>query len=313
MVLVTSGGYYNSSNSVRLSSVSVWRPGQPRCSLPSLPVPRSHHTMDSVGGVLTVCGGQDRDDSEETASACLQLEGGVWRKVCSTQQRRSYHCSWLSARGLVLLGGVLSPNTTEVVLPSSLGSRLPGPGFPLAHDSMESCAIAVGGGLVLTGGGYPDPASSHVTLYTEAGAVTELPTLGTGRREHACGSLVMAGEEVRPGLLCIYLYCRVQVYIVAGGYGGGQVLASTELYQGGEWREGNPLPSPRNGARAGVLEGKLFLTGGWGSGDSAMDEVLRFHPDTEAWVTEGKLDIRMNFHAVTAIPLRDIDTYCTEE
>ena len=125
--------------------------------------------------------------------------------------------------------------------------------------------------------------------------------------------VVMAGEVVRPGPLCIYLYCRVQVYIVAGGYGGGQVLASTELYQGGEWREGNPLPSPRNGARAGLLEGKLFLTGGWGSGDSAMDEVLRFHPDTEAWVTEGKLDIRMNFHAVTAIPLRDIDTYCTEE
>ena len=112
----------------------------------------------------------------------------------------------------------------------------------------------------------------------------------------------------------VITHCVLQVYIVTGGFdGGGQTLASTEIFQGGEWREGNPLPSPRYGARAGILGGRMFLTGGWGTGGLALDEVVSFHPDTETWVTEGKLDTVMFYHAVTDIPLQDIHTYCTGE
>ena len=110
----------------------------------------------------------------------------------------------------------------------------------------------------------------------------------------------------------VITHCVLQVYIVTGGYDGVQRLASTEIFQGGEWREGNPLPSPRLGARAGILGGRMFLTGGR-AGATVLDEVVSFHPDTETWVTEEKLDTRMGYHAVTAIPLQDIHTYCTGE
>ena len=102
---------------------------------------------------------------------------------------------------------------------------------------------------------------------------------------------------------------------MAGGRGAGnyglESLASTEILEGGVWREGQPLPSPRPGARAAVLQGKLLLTGG-GAGHNVMDEVLSFNPDTEAWDTEGRLDTGKAGHAVTVLPYRDIQQYCAK-
>ena len=98
---------------------------------------------------------------------------------------------------------------------------------------------------------------------------------------------------------------------MAGGRDGRHRLVSTEILEGGVWREGQPLPSPRPGARAAVLQGKLLLTGGW-TRHTVRDEVLSFNPDTEAWDTEGRLDTGKAGHAVTVLPYRDIQQYCAK-
>ena len=55
----------------------------------------------------------------------------------------------------------------------------------------DACGIEVNGKFVVTGGVQrPDSATSKVREYTEAGDVTNLRSLNTGRYAHACSKFV---------------------------------------------------------------------------------------------------------------------------
>ena len=110
------------------ASVEVFFPStNESCFLPSLPAPRNGHTVNGV----VVCGGEhpgiENKKNPETKT-CLTLESGQWVESGVLTEDRSFHTSWTSKAGLMLMGGELSPGTTEVFKG--------GPSFPLQYSSM---------------------------------------------------------------------------------------------------------------------------------------------------------------------------------
>ena len=92
-------------------SVEIFRTdGTPlsSCAIPDLPDSRRSHTQ--IGTMI--CGG----GNNETDTSCINLVSNVWEVVEFTlRYRRIWHVSWQSKMGLVLMGGLFSDATTELV------------------------------------------------------------------------------------------------------------------------------------------------------------------------------------------------------
>ena len=99
-----------------MTSVELWSPGT-SCSLPYLPRDMSYPTVDLLQGLPVAC----------YYDSCYQLTGAGWLHYQDTLHPRSYHTSAVLEEGLLLVGGMFSPSTTEV-LPVD-GGR-PGRGSP---------------------------------------------------------------------------------------------------------------------------------------------------------------------------------------
>ena len=110
------------------------------CSLPTLPDDRWYHTMDSK----YICGGRYNQTS------CIHLDAGniiiysvivliyiicsgKWTISHNLLQNRYYHCSWETEHGLLLMGGVYSPTTSEIV-PTDGGEG--GPSFAMKYRTL---------------------------------------------------------------------------------------------------------------------------------------------------------------------------------
>jgi hypothetical protein len=94
----------------------------------------------------------------------LELPGSGWEARARTLHNRSFHTSAVTAEGLLLLGGLDSPDTTKLLPADGGPSR---ESFTLQPGRQDHCSIQVSADtIVLTGG-----------LYTES-LVTELSGLG---------------------------------------------------------------------------------------------------------------------------------------
>jgi len=218
--------------------VEVWSPTV-NCSLPNFPDLGGYWqdlSLDLVGGQFVAC--RDFD--------CVALVGDAWEGIEGPELSRVYHTSAVTSRGLLLIGGYNSPGTTELL---QIGQT-----FPLTHNMDEHCSIQVSEStIVLTGGRITlNLVTEYSGLETGGWEVSskQLASLGTGRRQHACGSY--PGPEG-------------QMLIVTGGWDAFyQATASTEVFnysQGGEWRLVNPLPSGRYGLRGVSLANLFHVTG----------------------------------------------------
>ena len=116
-ILITGGGGANpimSSVEVLHANGSLW------CSMPDLPAHRLSHTQAG----LRLCGGTQHD--------CLTFTDGEWvtSHTMEADKYRIGHSSWDTPDGLVLLGGLNTPNTSEI-LSFSIGDSTEY--FPLKH------------------------------------------------------------------------------------------------------------------------------------------------------------------------------------
>ena len=105
--------------------------------------------------------------------------------------------------------------------------------------------------MVLAGGDYT---MSTVSVYTEAGYLTDLPSLITGRYHLGCSYYTNQDGT--------------NTYLVTGGYSiTRDLLASTELLvEGGQaWLQTAPLPSPRSNLAGANINGVIYMTGDGGS------------------------------------------------
>ena len=104
---------------------------------------------------------------------------------------------------------------------------------------------------------------SSVSRYNIKGHQEDLPSLKTPRLGHGCSSFMKNGE--RASLLqsaqLSSSHLNLQVLVVAGGMTAEGYTASTEIYEGGEWREVGNLPVPMSDLRGVTLDGTVIMTG----------------------------------------------------
>ena len=185
------------------SSVEVlYSGGAPWCRLPSLPDQRLQH---SQAGLVT-CGGYS------SATSCLTFSGAAgWAASHSLLEARRQHCSWASPGGVLLLGGLNTGLSSELLQDGGGGST---EAFPLKYETKlvisisqnlpssndcpllsSACSIELSDRVVVTGygGSY---SYDQATVYTEAGWLEDLPRLLTGRYYHACGHFVNEDHQL---------------------------------------------------------------------------------------------------------------------
>ena len=170
-------------------------PGELHCSLPSLTREIVSTTLDTWQDTLIACSG----------FSCDQLTLSGWQHWRKTLNYRYLHTSAVTSQGLLLVGGMGSPTTTELLPWEGGESR---EGFTLQEERAHHCSIQTspdtviltGGLLLLTGGEYPF--SSLVTEYSDLDILEEvtsreLPPLLHPRWHHACGCYTVGDSQVR--------------------------------------------------------------------------------------------------------------------
>ena len=120
-VIIITGGSGDAS-----TSVEVWKPDVSASpwSPPRWSPGRWGHTQTG----LTACGGCC---SDSVPRSCVTLSELGWIKTYDLIQPRTHHSAWDTGRGIILLGGYQSPNTTEL-LKEDGGSEET---FPLKYPS----------------------------------------------------------------------------------------------------------------------------------------------------------------------------------
>merc|ERR1711971_1542538 len=142
----------------------------------------------------------------------------------------------------------------------------------------SSCAISNRDTVIITGGrgvSYEDTMTT-VSVYSVKGWLQDLPSLNTGRSNHACSSY-WSGER--------------RVFIVTGGIFSSDKLDTTETLDTGSsnWvTSGAKLPRPMYGLRAANIDDRVLIFGGhekW----NECDDILEFKPDEDAIVSLGQM------------------------
>ena len=122
-VVMVSGGM---ENGVKLDSVELLNmDGTWNCPMPPMPEARSGHTQSG----RIACGGWD----PAARKSCVTFFNGGedWVKTHNLTQQRRYHSSWASPRGVMLMGGLSSVETTEILT----GDGVTTPGFSLDYKN----------------------------------------------------------------------------------------------------------------------------------------------------------------------------------
>jgi len=245
------------------------------------------NTATALGEELVVC----------YNVTCWQLtEDSGWDVLAVTKESRRYHSAASTSQGLLLLGGSDSPETTEILQDNQSLQ-----GFTLSPGRKNHCSIQVNPStIILTGGSQTTSTVTEISnLENDEVLSRDLPSLVTGRRNHACGAYTIAPAQ--------------QVLLVTGGEDGFfTYLDSTEILSypdGTHWRKAGALPSPSFGVRAAKVDGVLHLTGGWSdAGDSSL--VFSWDPVGEVWNEVGQLSSVRSEHAVAEVPLQTVASYC---
>jgi len=204
----------------------------------------------------------------------------------------------VTPRGVFLMGGAFSPNTTEMIDPDL---EVFVESFALVPGRISHCSIQVNFSSVVLTGGYTTP--TMVTQYSDLDiesmdvATRELPPLTIGRWHHACGS---------------YFIGHSQMLIVVGGVNAGEALASSELLDfvrsDATWSPATSLPSPMWGGRGASLGGRFLLVGGYAR--SYQDSILAWDPVSQMWEEAGNLIDGRYYHAVATISPHSFDDLC---
>ena len=94
------------------------------CSVGTLPVSRSLHTLESSG---LMCGGY----GAETSCLHWSPDTGIWEETLSLDVGRYLHVSWTPGTDTYLMGGYTSNRTTTLIKPDGTQE----PGFDLKYDT----------------------------------------------------------------------------------------------------------------------------------------------------------------------------------
>jgi N-acetylneuraminic acid mutarotase len=99
------------------------------------------------------------------------------------------------------------------------------------------------------------------------------------------------------------------IYAIGGGKGSDRLLGATSLDPGpvevydprtGKWQERKDMPEARRGHDAGVVDGKIYITGGMRDG-VFPPEALEYNPETDQWQKRANIPTPRALHTVSVI------------
>jgi len=290
--LILTGGWlglrYVYSQEVRSNVETFAESGNPNCSIPDLPTRRLLHTTSVFkNGTLVVCGGM------YTENTCISWNraspDNVWEFAATLSIPRTRAVTFMDPvnNNILLMGGD-DADAMKTGVAIRVGYSYPVQRqFDLEHSANSACLIPLKSNLhehsfVITGGIASDGYVQHyVDRYQSTGYFDmELPSLNTGRWNHACSSYLDK--------------YNVDVLLVTGGNSQwnnwqlDEYLATTELLEegGSEWRTVPNLSRGRNGARAANIGGKIFLLGGQDENKDYPEEIFKFNEEQQRWDVE---------------------------
>ena len=229
-----------------------------------LPFPRQEHGVVVAGGELLVVGGVDDAVLTGNWVHAYDPTTDAWRTLPSLPQAVHHPVVAALDDGSVLVLGGLDAGFGHV----AAHWRLPPDGAawqpiasPAADRIVGGAGAAVLDGVVHVVGGLHDrtAVAFHSTYDPATDTWAALPDAPSARDHHAVAALdgrlvVAAGRQ--EGLFAF--------------------VASTEVWSPSEgWGTGSPIPTPRGGVAAAVLDGELHVLGGEGA--DTPDGVFATH------------------------------------
>ena len=169
-----------------MHSSEFWASQEMQCSLPPLTMDMDGPSVNFLEGKIIACFG----------GACDELTKSGWERMHRTQHTRRYHTSAVTSKGILLVGGAYSPSDTEL-MPVDGGEGMES--FTLQPGRDHHCSIQVSDStIILTGGQFTESlVTEHSGLQAKGEVITrELPSLTTGRSQHACGMYTVGGSQV---------------------------------------------------------------------------------------------------------------------
>ncbi|WP_041170390.1 thrombospondin type 3 repeat-containing protein [Vibrio sp. EJY3] len=150
-----------------------------------------------------------------------------------------------------------------------------GPSMPTARQRTASGVI--NGQLYIAGG-----ANNSNSMIGELTALDIATGVWSARTSMPDGGRAWAVGGVLNGKL----------YVIGGLDQQGPSLANvgtTSIYDpnSDSWSEGSPMPTPRRGSAGAVLNGEIYVVGGYGEGQLAIVEA--YNPLTDQWTTKASL------------------------
>ncbi|MBN3312372.1 KLH31 protein, partial [Atractosteus spatula] len=255
-------------------------------SLTQLPAKSFNQSVVVMDGFLYVAGGEDQNDARNQAKHSVSTlcrydpRFNTWLHLAGMRQRRTHFSLVATGGQLFAIGGrsaqgILS--TVECYVPST-NTWHPKAGMELPRCCHAS-AVLPSGEILVTGGYISAAYSRSVISYSPAtDRWGERPSLGTPRGWHCAAVL---GERA---------------YVVGGsqlGPKGERVdVLAVEVYEPGsaQWSYSAPLPLGVSTAGLAVLEGRLFLVGGWNEAEKRYQAaVQRYDPEADTWEQEEEL------------------------
>ncbi|MGW4333922.1 Kelch repeat-containing protein [Rhodococcus koreensis] len=248
--------------------------------LPALRTPRHGMAVGAVGNtVYAVGGGIKPTHAESTAvSEALQIAprktqwAPAWRPLRDAPIARQQTATAVADGTIWVVGGLDNLGSTPKVEGNdpAIDTWKAGPDLPVPLN--HAMAVDYGGELVVLGGWVPEGpnltgTTSDRVLALRDGNWVDLPPLNVPR---AAGAAAVVGNEI----------------VVAGGQADGELVASTEVFDGTKWTTVEDIPTSREHL-AGVSDGKYFYA--IGGRDLASDQntaaVERFDPVAGTWAT----------------------------
>jgi serine/threonine protein kinase/N-acetylneuraminic acid mutarotase len=220
---------------------------------------RGHHPQTGRHGTIT-----------PPAIGSGTLNSASWRALRSAPTARQQAAGAVANGTLWVFGGLTTGASTAKVegYDPVIDTWETGPDLPLAlHHDM---ATTYKGELVVMGGWIPygsilDAIASDRVFALRGAGWVELPKLNHPR---AAGGAATVGDKI----------------IVVGGQAGGQLVTPTEVFDGNQWKDVAPIPTPRDHLAV-VSDGRyLYAVGGrMLSADKNLGAVERYDPATNQW------------------------------
>ncbi|XP_062305757.1 kelch-like protein 33 [Osmerus eperlanus] len=242
---------------------------------------RLRHGVAVLGGQLYVVGGGEFYAKDDTLKSAYRYDPqqGSWQRLADMQNHRSNFSLVVRGERLYAIGGDRDINanmdTVEVYSPESDAWSF----SRHLHQALSGCAASVLDGEIFISGGFDCRYQCLVSMFLY-------------RPER--GTTYLADMNLDRALHCMEVLGR-HLYVVGGVCNSQKFYASQlscEVYdpERDSWSSISPLTVPHVGPASAVLEGKLYVLGGYCQEDYRECKLVhRYDPSSQRWENMGSM------------------------